>query len=488
MRITSHYNDTSRVVIVSGTFRSGEMATPNEKLEAARMRKRWSVAVASERVGVSVNTFNRWERGLQLPQLGTLDQLCRAFGLSPEELGFGDAVMIKRRTPSACQKEMNTEVPCQLTVSSVCLTVDLPPQGQVHLQPIQQAQITIEQIQRSLDSMSQQQHAKGDDKEGKGVSRRQVITTLIGTPAAVFGMAQGMNTTLLRPEEVLALCAVHIPFAWRLYFEGGLADVEELLPGYLSQLLPLTQQSSPYTKRAANLLSQGYQLASLAALQHQNFGTAYTYAKQAFDYGEQAEIRALQTASLIRQAQVYLYLNHPVPRLQVYQQAAQLAVGTSPLLQSRVYAGLTETHAKLGNSYEARQFLELAHDTFPTRYELDPNFAYTHFNQWSITALEGLMFLNLNQPKQAWDAFAEIDQRIAPALIPNRVELHVRQAATSIALEDKEQSFACLQLAAKSATAVKNQLRYNEAYTLYNQMRAKWSDDHAVKSLQQLFA
>src|SRR6266496_3175409 len=73
------------------------MATPNELLEAARMRKRWSVAVASEKAGVSVNTFNRWERGLQIPQLSTLDLLCKAFDMSPEELGFGHAITGKRR-------------------------------------------------------------------------------------------------------------------------------------------------------------------------------------------------------------------------------------------------------------------------------------------------------------------------------------------------------------------------------------------------------
>src|ERR1700738_658270 len=80
------------------------MAIPNEQLESARMHKRWSVNVASEKVGVSVNTFNRWERGLQVPQLSTLDMVCRAFGMSPEELGFEQALIAKRRTKTASVK------------------------------------------------------------------------------------------------------------------------------------------------------------------------------------------------------------------------------------------------------------------------------------------------------------------------------------------------------------------------------------------------
>src|ERR1700692_4837781 len=75
------------------------MATPNEQLETARMHKRWSVALASEKAGVSINTFNRWERGLQIPQLSTLDQVCNAFDMSPEDLGFGHVVEVKRCAP-----------------------------------------------------------------------------------------------------------------------------------------------------------------------------------------------------------------------------------------------------------------------------------------------------------------------------------------------------------------------------------------------------
>src|SRR6185312_4581044 len=87
----------------------GNVITPNEKLESARMHRRWSIAVASEKAGVSINTFNRWERGLQVPQLGTLDQVCKAFGLSPEDLGFGHAITAKRRKGPNQQGQSTTK-------------------------------------------------------------------------------------------------------------------------------------------------------------------------------------------------------------------------------------------------------------------------------------------------------------------------------------------------------------------------------------------
>src|SRR5579883_1999773 len=165
------------------------MATPNNKLESARMCKRWSIAVASEKAGVSVNTFNRWERGLQVPQLGTLDQVCKAFGLSPEELGFEQVISDRRR-----KKPQLTDVtvhcppitqPRQITSQQPITTVSgnsvMALQPQNHM-----LHACIEQARRSLGSMDLTRH-KHEYEEG--FSRRRAIATLIGTPAAIIGIA-----------------------------------------------------------------------------------------------------------------------------------------------------------------------------------------------------------------------------------------------------------------------------------------------------------
>ncbi|HEU5226554.1 MAG TPA: hypothetical protein VFU49_02000, partial [Ktedonobacteraceae bacterium] len=253
------------------------------------------------------------------------------------------------------------------------------------------------------------------------------------------------------------------------------------------QLTALTHQSSCYQTRAASLASQGYQLASLLEVQHQNFGLAHTYAGKAFDYGTLADDPNLQTTSLIRQAQVYLYLKHPWLRLQAYERAAQYMHNTSPLLQGRVYIGLTETHSKLGNEREARQFLDLAHKTFPEQYATDPNFSYTHFNHWSLFSFEGMMFLHLKQPKQAWNAFFQVDSTIPGGAVPNRVELTVRQAEAAYALGDRDRTCACITSAVKAARAMGNQLRITEAYKVYEDMQIKWGNERQVKALEDLF-
>jgi len=72
-------------------FKSHEeprQGTLNKKLRTARERRFWSMEKAAEKVGVSLNTYSRWETGRQRPRLYSLGRLCMAFGMEPVELGF----------------------------------------------------------------------------------------------------------------------------------------------------------------------------------------------------------------------------------------------------------------------------------------------------------------------------------------------------------------------------------------------------------------
>jgi tetratricopeptide (TPR) repeat protein/transcriptional regulator with XRE-family HTH domain len=465
------------------------------------MQKRWSIAVASAKSGVSVNTFNRWERGLQIPQLATLDQVCKAFGMSPDDLGFEDVISSKRRAKSepaegAVPQPQEASSPSPAEPETISTTSSLLPTTRTSPDPgtpaiiLTQPQLTppldacIQQARRSLESMNR---VANTGERGEGVSRRQAITTLISTPAAVFGLTRAADKAILQPEEVLALCAINIPLCWQLYFEGGMVEVGQTLPGYLAQLTTLVQHPSHYQRRAASLASQGHQLASLLALQYQNFGIALANAKQALEYGKLAEDVNLQTTSWIRQAQVYLHLKRPEPRLNAYEHALQLSANASPLIRGRVYIGLLETHSALRHEKEAQHFLDLAHRTFPEHYEQDPHFTYTHFNNWSLCEFHGLMYLNLNQPKKAWEGYMRMDKILPDDLIPNRVDLTARLATASFALGDLEQSCAYVARAAQVTRAAGNQLRFDEAYHTYQLMQARWGKEPRVQELSELF-
>ncbi len=466
------------------------MAVPNERLETARMRKRWSVAVASERVGVSINTFNRWERGLQVPQLSTLDLVCKAFDMLPEELGFGHAIIAKRRMQLQQEDEKTKPIttsacPSVPLISGITETANL-----MTIVPHSVCKAPGEQIEQNLVHMGRtnnEEDGRDEDMKNKELSRRRVITTLIGTPVTILGLAQGGYSKLLHPAEMVSLCEMSIPLSWRLYFEGGLDEVNQTLPGYLTQLTKLAQEPSLYQKRAATLASQGYQLASLLASQYQNFGTAATYATQALTFADQVADAHLQAASLIRQALVYFYLKRPQQRLRAYERALHYSQKASALLRGRAHIGLSETHSCMGHEQEASQHLKLAEKAFPERCEEDVAFPYTHFNGNSLLGLEGLMHLNLGHPRQAWENFVQMDKELPTAPVPNRLELTIRQATASYQLDDRDQSCDYVETAARFALMTGNQLRYDEAYTLYERLLQKWRKEDRVKKLSSLF-
>ncbi len=450
------------------------MATPNRKLETARLKKRWSVETACRKIGVSVNTFNRWERGLQLPQLATLDQLCEAFGMSPEELGFGNIIAAKRRKTESTRYMAEDET-----------SVEQETSGKAFWQERNTSTHEAELAKKDLDVAKQAQI--GYMGNGECLSRKKAVALLVGTPAAIFGRVQDTNELLLYSDEILSLGTVNLPLCWQLYYEGGFAELNSILPGYTTQLSALAQKPSHHQRLAARLASQAHQLDYLLAIQRQDFGTSLKHTQEALRYGQIAEDRNLQAAALSRKAYVYFCLHRDGQRLQAYQEALSICDNCSLLLKGYIYAGLAETHASGKNEAIAREFLKRAQENYPDRPEEDPTYSYTHFRWPTFYNFAGQVYLHLNRPREAWEAFATVDRLVPTNEEPYRVELTVYKAATALALRELEQSCALLEEAVKAAKALGSALRYDEAYMVYERMQQQWWQEPYVKALSDLF-
>ena len=95
------------------------MKKNNTMLQSARMKKRWTPEFVSKKVGVSLNTYIRWETGIQVPRPSSLNALCNVFEMSPTELGFADLSGEKKSsldTTTGFQDEQSSDNP--LTYSS----------------------------------------------------------------------------------------------------------------------------------------------------------------------------------------------------------------------------------------------------------------------------------------------------------------------------------------------------------------------------------
>ena len=172
--------------------------------------------------------------------------------------------------------------------------------------------------------------------------------------------------------------------------------------------------------------------------------------------------------------------------LYLYQKAFQNRDKVPPLIQARTYTGLAKSHAFLKQAQEADHFLGLARDTIPEHPEKEPAYAYTHWDSFTPDNYEVVSYLQLNQPKSAW----EVCEKIAHSgtlRTTKRVELLVRQAETSFALGKMKQCCSFVEQAVIAALKLGSELRYGEAYNVYNLVLEKWPRERQVKELVEFF-
>src|SRR6266516_3929194 len=341
------------------------MKKHNSMLKSARVQKSWTPEFVSEKVGVRLNTSNRWETGSQLPRHASLDALCKVFEMSPEALGFAELPYGRRNI--------------------------------AHLLADQEA-----------------------------------------TPSP------GLNTSEQPAQsEALALWSLGITSCWQLYMIGGQAELERLLPSYLTNLSRPTLYPNPEQRVAARLTAQAYQLIALLELQRGDFVTAQKDATQALVYSQLSKDWNLYIASQIRLASIFTARKRIGSALNAYNDALRRVTETSddisPILHSWIFAGLAEIQATMGREKEALQFLQLAFAVFPAPPE-----------------------------------------RI-------RAEFLQQKAYTSCVLGNMTQSCIYLEAAARAAQEIESDLAFSEVYAPYEHMLALWGQEPRVKALSRLF-
>ena len=322
--------------------------------------------------------------------------------------------------------------------------------------------------------------------------RRLLLQGMLGVGTTSFLPGQSQFVAAQPPfvsaisEEFIAKSDATIRYCWQLYYSGGAFLVEQFLPAFLSQIIPLTQQPSKYQMRLANITSRSYQLTWLLSLQHQDFGQALASTKQSFIYADLAKDPNLLLASLVREAHTFFHLNNPVQQLSLHEKAMQYAPNASPLLQSWLYLVLGESHAHLQHKTEADHFIKLAKDTFPEKPNQDPNYSYVPVDGFWFANHEVMGYLHLDQASNAWDTLTKFG-RVEPA-VPLSIEFTNRQIATLYALGDLPESCIFFEKAAPAVIRSGSRLRYNEICTVYMNMLRKWPHESKVSKLEALLS
>jgi transcriptional regulator with XRE-family HTH domain len=432
---------------------------PNEKLKRERELRGWSQRKIAERVGTAEQVVARWEGGLHKPNRYFQTQLCELFGKNAEELGF-------------------------LLPASDAFSHDAPAQeaGSKKKQERQESNAADEEREDKVDEL-----------------RRlllQCMPSIIIMPKSFIEQERwkqvstiATKSAIITHETSLRYFEQLIKGCWDLLRTDGLLGAEQFLFTYLPTLERIAQQPSQNQKAFACLASQGYILAGLVAVLQTNFVLAEVHCELAVQYSRLSGERDLEIASLKHLATKFFDAHYPQKCLDTYQEALSFVDEVSPLLRSRTYLGLALAHAQCRNKQEALRCLGLAQDTFPQYPEDDPSFPFADCGLSSLNHYAGLIYLEFDQAREAWNSFAGVEILKEKTAIPERTIIEIVNCQAEAAVAQREMELACTHVRAGVIGAMKlgSEKRFHEAFSVYKQMRCLWSKEQQVKDIAELF-
>ena len=455
----------------------------NEKLIAARDDREWTQEEAAERVGVDRVTYARWEEKGVIPRRSNIIDACKAFKMTPQQLGF-------KKPPSAPVRTDSVQFALAQNVTNGSSSVDMLTVGvralivaqHMYRCTLDELQALVAQEIRRLDDMERQ------NKTSRREAIRDVLSFLAGIPLALLGLETN-NVATLSEEEILPLYVSGIPACWQLYFDGEIAEVEHVVSSYITHLSAAVHRIPKHQEMIASLASQAHQLASLVVLEHEDFRESLNHCDQALVYGKLTDNPNILLGAYIRRANTLYYHKRLSQMLQNYQEALQTVniKAASPLIQGRVYSGFAGSLSFFdGHKQQALRYEGLARDVFPDHPEDDPSFSFTHASHYIINLNATNVHLNLGNPKAAEAAILQAAEYVPKTTNPRYIELLNYQALVAIAQNDLEQSCTHIETAIALSKSLGSDLYISDARSKVSDMPDHWKRESRVKELMEL--
>lgn len=316
------------------------------------------------------------------------------------------------------------------------------------------------------------------------------LCNLFGMDAAALGFV-ALPEISRWADESLTIYSRGILNLHDLYFKGFPYHVETILPVYLQQVSALVTPGS-LSKEAATVASQASLLACELAADREDFGIAQQAGQQALRYGQIAEDRNLQVASLIGLANIGFHRKHSASARASYQQAIALFdEHVTPLLQGRTYAGIAEVYAMRGEVQEALRAMGLAYEVYPLRPEDDPAYPYIHASRYALYVFgETQSRLFLGQPREAEQAMEALqrEQNTDAENEPvTKLDLLYYRAESMAQQHELEGSVACLEEAASLARHLGSRLYFQKLVEIYQSLHLRWPQERQLLCVAEVF-
>jgi transcriptional regulator with XRE-family HTH domain len=409
----------------------------NQHLRAARKRRHWTQTQAAEKCGVDLQTYYRWENGIQEPQPYNIDRLCEIFQQSMEHLGYAHLIEV-------------TEEEVTATAEGSAL-IRLTPQQITALLPFI-GDSTVDQRKRTtLQTMF---------ATAAGLLIAPSLVTTESWERLATGKSSNINEQSLQHlRDLMQTC-------WKLSNTGEL----ELAENVLAQFLPRLESMAPHLPEAANLTAQGLQLKSILVAHNLKLADKVALCQRSVAYASDVNVLV---AGLAQLAIAYQYASQFNEALATYQEALKYSHQISPLLQSRIYIEGAAMFAQSGRKKEARFYMSLAEETYPTSPQDDPSVLFADSSLAIIALHTGLAYTYIGQPNDALNSFMHYQ---TSEVVPERIRLEIvnAQGQAAIQLGDLDQYTAYLQDGLAGARALGSKKRWGEAVTIFQGVPATW--------------
>ncbi|HEY4033324.1 MAG TPA: helix-turn-helix transcriptional regulator [Ktedonobacteraceae bacterium] len=331
------------------------MMMDNQKLRKARQQKRWSIEKAAEKVGISWLTFSRWEHGTQRPRPATLDMLCTAFGMSPEELGY---------------------------VAENCL-----PRTDVEIDP---------------ESREDVKRREALQKIVQTTGTTLMLSDILGLSSLTSNNAQPFFKSSISEETIIGLAT--ITQQHRILQRSGVTILQEGLHGHITTIQNALDGTLSETIRRElwRLLAQAQLVARLHVNKKQELGRAKTWNMAAITSAQHSGDTLLVGATIGHLAHLYLTQENDIQTAyQLIDKARELAQGHAALHGwfSMVTASIA---AKAGNAHQCKNSIAFATERAAGLTPEDTDAFFTDFNTVSVDAFAGNCLFGIGEPKGAY--------------------------------------------------------------------------------------
>lgn len=435
-----------------------------------RLRRGWSQQQLADFAQISLNSVVHAEQGKPL-RVDICRRLCDLLGKEkPEDLGLRCIGMMDTQTTDS-----NKQISEQVDTTSI--------NAEIVNQP---TNIYVPSIPRQLQSMPEAYSGPLYVPSVK-VSHPHSIT-----PHSV-NFPHTQHKSSLVDDETLDHLKTLIETCFLLSQKGELKIAEATLWGYLPRLTTLTSQAaSKQQETLATLTAKGYLLAaSLTGHLYDDLAARYTLSEQALLYARLSGDENLLVSALRQIAVTFDYQESPVKALQTYQQAIPLLPNVSPLLRSRMYAGLAGAYAQVEQQQEAIRFIQLAYEHFPEHPESDPSVLHADTNYFIIVGWDALIHTTINQPMKAWQILTHSHHSslFTGKPLPEKtwIEILNYQAEALLYMKELEQCGLILEEAVHASRTLNSERRYSESFAVYQKMRVIWPHEKPTKVLGELF-